>query len=188
MASTDTTTLRALLNAQRSAYLRDGPPALARRREDLDKLGTAIRAYREQFVEAVNTDFGHRSSQETLYMDLMPVVAGIRHLQRNLERWARAEPRGVGLHFRPGSNRVIYQPMGVVGIVSPWNFPVALALMPLATAIAAGNRAMIKPSELAPATSALLTSMLGQIFATDKVAVVPGDASIGAAFCSLPFD
>jgi coniferyl-aldehyde dehydrogenase len=188
MASTDTTTLRALLNAQRSAYLRDGPPALARRREDLDKLGTAIRAYREQFVEAVNTDFGHRSSQETLYMDLMPVVAGIRHLQRNLERWARAEPRGVGLHFRPGSNRVIYQPMGVVGIVSPWNFPVALALMPLATAIAAGNRAMIKPSELAPATSALLTSMLGQIFATDQVAVVPGDASIGAAFCSLPFD
>ena len=121
-------------------------------------------------------------------MDLMPVVDGIRYLQRNLERWARAEPRGVGLHFRPGSNRVVYQPLGVVGIISPWNYPVALALMPLATAIAAGNRAMIKPSELTPATSDLLVSMLGKIFATDQVAVVLGDAGVGAAFASLPFD
>ena len=94
----------------------------------------------------------------------------------------------MGLHFRPGSNRVFYQPLGVVGIISPWNYPVALALMPLATAIAAGNRAMIKPSELTPATSALLASMLGQIFAPDQVAVVLGDASVGAAFSGLPFD
>ena len=121
-------------------------------------------------------------------MDLVPVVDGIRYLQRNLERWARAEPRGVGLHFRPASNRVMYQPLDVVGIISPWNFPVALALMPLATAITAGNRAMIKPSELTPATSALLESMLGRIFATDQVAVVLGNASVGAAFSSLPFD
>jgi coniferyl-aldehyde dehydrogenase len=188
MTSADTATLSALLSAQRSAFLREGPPAIARRLEDLDKLRTAVRACREQFGDAVNVDFGHRSRQETLYMDLMPVVEGIRYLQRNLERWARAEPRGVGLHFRPGSNRVIYQPLGVVGIISPWNYPVALALMPLATAIAAGNRAMIKPSELTPATSDLLASMLGKVFGTDQVAVVLGDASVGAAFASLPFD
>jgi len=121
-------------------------------------------------------------------MDLLPVLEGIRYLRRHLERWARPEPREVGLHFRPGSNRVIYQPLGVIGIISPWNYPVALALMPLATAIAAGNRAMIKPSELTPATSAVLTSMLGQIFATDQVAVVLGDASVGSAFAGLPFD
>ena len=114
---TDTTTLKALLNAQRSAFLREGPPALARRREDLDKLGTAIRACREQLADAINADFGHRPHQETSYMDLVPVVDGIRYLQRNLERWARAEPRGVGLHFRPASNRVLYQPLGVVGII-----------------------------------------------------------------------
>lgn len=186
--STDTTTLSALLNAQRSAFLREGPPAPARRRADLEKLRTAIRGRREQFVDAVNGDFGHRSRQETSYMDLVPVMDGIRYLERNLERWAQTEPRGVALHFRPASNRVIYQPLGVVGVISPWNFPVALALMPLATALAAGNRAMLKPSELAPATSALLSSMLGQIFASDQVAVVLGDASVGAAFSSLPFD
>lgn len=121
-------------------------------------------------------------------MDLVPVMDGLRYLGRNLDRWARAEPRGVALHFRPASNRVVHQPLGVVGIISPWNFPVALALLPLATAIAAGNRVMLKPSELTPATSALLSSMLGQIFAPDQVAVVLGDAGVGAAFSSLPFD
>ncbi len=88
----------------------------------------------------------------------------------------------------PASNRVIYQPLGVVGIISPWNYPVALALMPLAAALAAGNRAMLKPSELTPATSALLGSMLGGIFADDRVAVVAGDATVAAEFSNLPFD
>jgi coniferyl-aldehyde dehydrogenase len=188
MTCTDSPEPTALLQAQRSAFLRDGPPAVARRREDLAKLGAAIRGCRQQFVDAINADFGHRSPQETSYMDLMPVVEGIRYLQRHVERWARPEPRGVKLHFRPGSNRVIYQPLGVVGIISPWNFPVALALMPLATALAAGNRAMIKPSELTPATSALLSSMLGQVFPADQVAVVLGDSTVAAAFSTLPFD
>ena len=114
-------------------------------------------------------------------MDVMPVVDGIRYLRRNLDRWVRPEPRGVDLHFRPGSNRVVHQPLGVVGIISPWNYPVALTLMPLATALAAGNRAMIKPSEMTPATSALLASMLAGVFAAEQVAVVLGDAGVGAA-------
>ena len=92
------------------------------------------------------------------------------------------------MQFRPGRARVVYQPLGVVGIMSPWNFPVGLSLMPLATAIAAGNRAMIKPSEFTPATSDLLAKMLGEIFPEEQVAVVTGGPDIGAAFSALPFD
>ena len=121
-------------------------------------------------------------------MDLMPVVEGIRYLQRHVERWARPEPRGVKLHFRPGSNRVIYQPLGVVGIISPWNFPVALALMPLATALAAGNRAMIKLSELTPATAALLTRCSVRPSPPTRSRSSLATPPSAAAFSALPFD
>lgn len=188
MTTTDPASLTTLLEAQRSAFLSDGPPPLTQRREQLDLLVKSILSHREELVAAISADFGHRSRQETWCLELMPVVQGIRHLQRHLKQWMRPERRRVELTFMPGSNRVIYQPLGVVGIISPWNYPVALALMPLATALAAGNRAMIKPSELTPATSALLGSMLGKIFNADRVAVVAGDASVAAAFSSLPFD
>ena len=118
----------------------------------------------------------------------MALVQGINYLRRNLKGWMRPQKRHVAMQFRPGHARVVYQPLGVVGIMSPWNFPVGLSLMPLATAIAAGNRAMIKPSELTPATSDLLAKMLGEIFAEEQVAVVTGGPEIGAAFSALPFD
>jgi coniferyl-aldehyde dehydrogenase len=180
--------LAVTLVRQRAAFLRDGPPPLAERRSDLMRLKNALRAHREDFVAAINTDFGHRSRQETLLFDLASVVEGINFLHRNLRRWTQPERRRVALPFRPASNRVLYQPLGVVGIISPWNYPVALALMPLATALAAGNRAMIKPSELTPQTSALMKSVLGQVFAEDQVDVVTGDASVGIEFSRLPFD
>jgi coniferyl-aldehyde dehydrogenase len=161
--------LAATLVRQRAAFLRDGPPPLAERRSDLMRLKNALRAHREDFVATINTDFGHRSRQETLLFDLASVVEGINFLHRNLRRWMQPERRRVALPFRPASNRVLYQPLDVVGIISPWNYPVALALMPLATALAAGNRAMIKPSELTPQTSALMKSVLGQVFAEDQV-------------------
>jgi coniferyl-aldehyde dehydrogenase len=100
----------------------------------------------------------------------------------------RPERRGTTMVFFPGSNRVVYQPLGVVGIVAPWNYPVSLALAPLATAIAAGNRVMLKPSEFTPATTALLATMLGELYDEDQVAVVTGDAKIGAEFTKLKFD
>ena len=180
--------LTATLVRQRAAFLRDGPPSLARRRSDLMKLKDAIWKHREDFVAAINTDFGHRSRQETILFDLASVVDGINYLRRNLRRWMRPERRRVDLAFFPASNWVLYQPLGVVGIISPWNYPVALALMPLATAFAAGNRAMIKPSELTPQTPASMKSVLGEFFADDQVAVVTGDASVGIEFSRLPFD
>ncbi|MFM5924509.1 MAG: coniferyl aldehyde dehydrogenase [Novosphingobium sp.] len=180
--------LAALLSRQRNAFLAASIPTLKERRADLKKLRSAILARRAGIEAALNADFGHRSRHETAMMDIMTPVEGINNLLRNLRRFMRSERRRVAMTFRFASARVEYQPLGVIGIVSPWNYPLALALMPLATALAAGNRAMIKPSEFTPQTSSLLAGMLGEIFLEDRVAVVTGDASVGAAFTSLPFD
>lgn len=180
--------LNQILSRQRAAFLRDGPPAFAQRRADLKKLRAALLAHRAEIERALDADFGHRSRHETLMMDIMTPVQGIDYLHHNLRRFMRPERRHVALAFRFASARVEYQPLGVIGIVAPWNYPLALALMPLATAIAAGNRAMIKPSECTPETSRLLGRMLAEIFPEEQVALVTGDAAVGAAFASLPFD
>lgn len=176
------------LNAQRQAFLRDGPPSLATRRGQLRKLKAAILNKQSAFVMAISSDFGHRAKQETLMLELMPVVHAIGYLNRHLARWMRPRWRGVALHFLPGRNYVQYKPLGVVGVVSPWNYPAALALLPLATALAAGNRVMLKPSELTPATSELISRLLAKVFEPEFVSVIQGDAQTGAEFTALPFD
>ncbi|HMM77958.1 MAG TPA: coniferyl aldehyde dehydrogenase [Gammaproteobacteria bacterium] len=176
------------LRRQRQAFLDAGPPSLERRRADLGRLKRAILARRRELEAAVTADFGHRSTHETAIMELMTVVHGIDYLARHLRRWMRPSRRHVALHFQPARAYVVYQPLGVVGVMAPWNYPLALALMPLATALAAGNRVMIKPSEHTPAASALLEGMLGELFPGEQVAVIQGDAAVGAAFAALPFD
>jgi coniferyl-aldehyde dehydrogenase len=180
--------LSRLLARQRAAFLRNGPPSLAERRSNLKKLRAALLARRADFEAALDADFGHRSRHETGMMELLVVTWGIDYLHKNLRRFMRRERRHIALPMRLGRACVEYQPLGVIGIVAPWNYPFSLALMPLATALAAGNRAMIKPSELTPATSDLLVSFIAQTFSEDEVAVVTGDAAIGAAFAALPFD
>ena len=177
-----------ILACQRAAFLRDGPPTLTERRANLKKLRAAILSHRADIERALDIDFGHRSRHETAMMEIMTPVQGIDYLQRNLRRFMRPERRHIALTFRFATARIEYQPLGVVGIVSPWNYPLALALMPLATALAAGNRAMIKPSEFTPETSALLGAVLRDIFPEEQVAVITGDATVGAAFTALPFD
>ncbi len=189
MNDTDhTSRLGRILALQRASFLRDGAPSLASRRADLKKLRTAILANKNGIAEAINTDFGHRSRHETAIMELMTLVMGIDYLHKNLRRFMRPTRRHVALTMRPGSARIEYQPLGVVGIMAPWNYPFSLAAMPLATALAAGNRAMIKPSELTPVTSSLLAKLLADLFPEEQVAVVQGDASLGAAFSALAFD
>jgi coniferyl-aldehyde dehydrogenase len=177
-----------ILARQRAAFMRAGAPSLTERRADLRRLRSAIVARRSEIEAAVNADFGHRSRHETAIMEIASLRLGIDYLHRNLPRFMRPTRRHVALYFRFGSARVEYQPLGVIGIMAPWNYPLSLALMPLATAIAAGNRAMIKPSEYTPATSDLLARMLAQIFPPEQVAVATGDAPVGAAFSALPFD
>lgn len=180
--------MRVVLSRQRSAFLKDGPPTLSQRKDDLLKLKSLVLSHQKDIVEALHEDFGHRASHETAIMEVMPLVQAINYQRSHLRRWMRPEKRSVPMHFQPGRAWIKHQPLGVVGIMSPWNYPLQLALLPLATAIAAGNRALIKPSEYTPATSSLLERMLGQAFTQEQVAVFTGDAAVGQAFSALPFD
>jgi coniferyl-aldehyde dehydrogenase len=180
--------LEKILTRQRTAFLAQGAPSLAQRRATLKRLRALVLARRSDIEDAVSADFGHRARHETAAMEILTVLKGIDYLHRNLRRFMRPEKRHVEIVFRSGKARIEYQPLGVVGIVAPWNYPFSLAMMPLATALAAGNRAMIKPSEFTPKTSELLQDMLVEIHAEDEVAVVLGDGALGAAFCALPFD
>lgn len=179
--------LRASFDRLRAAQLRHTPD-YRERMDRLDALGEAVRRHREEIVHAVSADFGRRSSIETLAADLMTTLGEIRHTRRHLHGWMRPQRRSVNLPFRPARAELRVQPLGVVGILSPWNYPFQLAVMPLINAIAAGNRAMLKPSEFTPRVSALLAQMLGEVFSDEQVVVVQGDADVGAAFVQLPFD
>jgi len=180
--------LSRILSRQRAAFHRDGPPSLAQRKADLGKLKAAVLARRQEIEDALNADFGNRSAYETRIMELVPVVQTINYLRRNLKTWMRPQRRRIAAHFTGARAYVVHQPLGVVGVVSPWNYPLSLALMPLATALAAGNRVMLKPSELAPSTATLLKRLLRDLYDEDQVSVVIGGAEVGATFASLPFD
>jgi coniferyl-aldehyde dehydrogenase len=180
--------LIATLERQRAAFIHQGPPSLDERRRNLKKLKQALLDRQGDIIQAINDDFGHRSRHETALFELVSVTNGIQYLLKHLARWMRPQRRHVALEFAPAKARIEYQPLGVVGIISPWNYPIALTMMPLATALAAGNRVMIKPSEVTPATTELIRSLLAQLFEQVQVAVVTGDAAVGAAFAGLPFD
>jgi coniferyl-aldehyde dehydrogenase len=180
--------LGGILSKQRAAFHQDGPRTLAQRKADLLKLKTAVLARRHAIEQALNADFGNRSAYETRIMELVPVVQTINYLRRNLRKWMRPERRRIAIHFVPGRSYVVYQPLGVIGVISPWNYPLSLALIPLATALAAGNRVMLKPSEFAPATTTFLKQLLQDLYPEEQVAVVTGGADVGATFASLPFD
>lgn len=180
--------LSACLTAQRSAWLEDGPLSVERRAEALEGLADAVLRHADAFAQAVRQDFGHRSVHETKLADLYPVVAGLRHARRHFRRWMKPRRRPIDWMFKPASGRVMYQPLGVVGIISPWNYPVQLALAPLTGAIAAGNRVMLKPSEMTPATSALLETVIGEVFRPYEAVVLQGGADLGQAFAHLKFD
>ncbi len=177
-----------ILALQRRAFLRAGPPDLAQRKEDIKKLRDAIKQEAGQIASVISEDFGNRSRHETLLADVWPVLSSARETLKHLAGWMKPKRVGVGLELMPGRARILYQPVGVVGIISPWNYPFQLALMPLIAALAAGNRIMLKPSELTPRTSDFLADFLGRLFPEEKVATILGGPEVGAAFSALPFD
>jgi coniferyl-aldehyde dehydrogenase len=180
--------LERVLGAQRHAFAADRYPDLATRRDRLGRLHRLVTRHEAQLVEAVDRDFGHRSSHETRLAELYVVASEARHAIRRLPRWMRARRVRTPWHLLPATARILRQPLGVVGVISPWNYPVQLALAPALAALAAGNRVMLKPSELAPRTSALLVELVHAHFREDEFAVITGDADVGKAFASLPFD
>jgi coniferyl-aldehyde dehydrogenase len=180
--------MRDILARQREAFLAAGPPTLQQRRADLRKLRRAIKDSAERIALEISGDFGNRARYETLLADVWPTLLAIRHAVGHLKGWMAPKPVSVGFEFLPARARILYQPVGVVGIISPWNYPFQLAIMPLIAALAAGNRVMLKPSELTPRTAQFLSEFLGGLFPAEQVAVVLGGPDAGAAFAALPFD
>jgi len=180
--------MEALFARQRSAFTAAPMPSEEDRLRWLDALRDVLASHQPALIEAIAADFGHRSADETLLAEIMPSLHGIRYASRHLRRWMKPSRRRVGLAFQPASARVVYQPLGVVGIIVPWNYPLYLAIGPLIGALAAGNRVMLKMSESTPATGQRLKELLAQIFPEDQVAVVLGDVEVGQAFARLPFD
>ncbi len=177
-----------LLEVQKTAFLADLNPPLSLRADRLDRLERMLNTHADRFAAAINEDFGNRPALVTAMAEVMPVIAAIRRARRSLKGWSRPRAVAVEMVWRPGSAKIIPQPLGVIGIIAPWNYPLQLALAPLVAALAAGNRAMIKPSEMTPRLSALLKACIAEVFHEDEVAVVTGGPEFAAAFSALPFD
>lgn len=168
---------------------RDEPPAsYATRRDRLDRLRRMLIENDTAFVEAIGADFGTRSNHETELFEIVTVLNALRHTRKHFKRWMRDERRPVDMAFKPASARIRHEPLGVVGIIAPWNFPMQTALTPLVDALAAGNRAMIKPSEFTPRFSDLLRGLVAHYFDEAELTVITGGVEAARHFSALPFD
>jgi coniferyl-aldehyde dehydrogenase len=179
---------RRIFTVQHAASRSGGAPDAKLRRDRLDRLRSVVAGNEAALAQAISDDFGSRSRTETELLEIVPTLSAIRHARRKLGSWMKPERRRVDPLFQPARAWVRHEPLGVIGIISPWNYPLQLALSPLIDAIAAGNRAMVKPSELTAAFSELLRRLVAERFDEAEVAVVTGGVEIGQAFASLPFD
>ena len=174
--------------AQRAACLAQPYPSADERLERLRALKRQTQRYQDLLAEAMSADFGFRPAAESKMLDLLGSVLEANHAVSHLKRWMKPSKRSTELLFLGNSVKVLYQPKGVVGVIVPWNFPIYLAMGPLVTALAAGNRVMIKMSEVTPATNAVFKTLLGEVFGEDLVAVVGEELVDPNVFTSLPFD
>ena len=179
-----------LLRLQRESYLAEGEVSAETRIDRLDRTIDVLVANAEKISEAMNSDFGCRPRQVNLMTDVTGSLENLKHARKHLRKWMKAEkrPSMFPLGLLGGRSSIQYQPKGVVGVIAPWNFPLGMVFEPLAGVIAAGNRAMIKPSEFTPATSELIDEMVGKTFDPTEIAVVTGGPEVGQAFSSLAFD
>jgi coniferyl-aldehyde dehydrogenase len=181
--------LRRALELQSAAALAAGPSGRRERDHDLAELARFVRDNRSGLIAAIDADYGHRSAHETTMLEILPVLAAVRHARHHLARWMRPERRGVDrLSFGLGSNRVIPQPLGVVGVIVPWNFPLNLSLVPLVSILAAGNRALVKMSENSRHLAQFLIERIPAYFPPEKLQVFDETGGVGVAFSSLPLD
>jgi len=172
---------------QRAAFRRAAPD-YAKRIAALKALEAAVLDHKDEIVRATNDDFGSRARHETLVLELAPLVDGMRHTRKHLAKWMKPRRVTAGINFFPAKARIVYQPLGVVGILGAWNYPTLLTLSPLVDAVAAGNHALLKPSEIAPRTAEVLQKIIAKTFPEEYIAVINGDAQLAAEFSRLPFD
>lgn len=177
-----------LLRKQQRAFGGDMLPSRALRDDRLRRLAGLVDIHAESFAACIAEDFGSRSAAEIRITETMMLQSSIRHARRHLKRWMKPRRAPTAMAFLPGRSLLLRQPLGVIGIISPWNYPLQLALAPLIGALAAGNRALLKPSELTPRFSAALQTAIAYAFTPEEVAVVTGDSAVGKAFAALPFD
>ena len=180
--------LEAAFGTLQSASRRSAFVPLEERDRRLVCLVRGLLGHADRIAAAISADFGHRSISETRLLELVPCLQAIRHARKHLPQWIAPERRAASQWFFASSASVLHQPLGVVGIIVPWNYPLFLAVSPLVGALAAGNRVMLKLSELAPRTAEAMVAMLQEAFAADEVYVVLGAADVGATFSRLPFD
>ena len=182
--------MQAVLERQKAAFAAAMPEPLSARKERLNRAIALLVDHAEEFATAASADFGHRSREQTLLTDIMPSISALKFARANLPRWARGERRRAlfPLGLLGAQARVDFVPKGVVGIMAPWNFPVGMVMAPLAGVFAAGNRAMVKPSEFTPRVSDLLAQLVPQWFAEEELAIITGGPEEGAVFSGLAFD
>ncbi len=188
MTTDNASDLIARLQSMRAAQRRQPMPDWSTRAIRLRALETMLRDNRAGITEAINADFGCRPRQETELLELFPSLSAIRHALAKGRRWMKPRRRLADLLFLPGRTELRPQPLGVIGIIVPWNYPLYLAVGPLVDALVAGNRAMVKMSEFTPRFSALFAELVGRCFKSDEITVINGDADVAQAFSSLPFD
>ncbi len=189
-AAVDTASeLKQALDVQRQAYLANPVPDYDSRKRDLEQLKAMINDNVDAIIEAINTDYGNRSRHESIFAEIIAALDGISDNIKHLKKWMKVQKRHVDKTlFFGAKNRVIPQPLGVVGIIVPWNFPVNLSFLPLAAAFAAGNRAIVKMSENSVTLSRLLIGLLPKYFSADKLAIFEETGGVGIEFSALPFD
>ncbi|WP_379921267.1 coniferyl aldehyde dehydrogenase [Erythrobacter sp. R86502] len=182
--------LEALLARQRAAFTASRPEALSQRKDRVRRAIALIKDHGDAFAKAMSADFGNRSHAQSMLTDIATTVGAGHYALKNIDNWAKPDKRKVQfpLGLLGAKAEVRYEPKGVIGILSPWNFPLQLAFGPLMQVLAAGNRAMIKPSEFTERTSELMAELTAQYFQPEEVAVVTGSPDVAAAFSSLPFD
>jgi len=181
--------LEATLAAQREAFLAHPVPTLEERRADLRALQRFVRENKEAIITAISADYGNRSRHESLFAEIFTAIDGVDHALRHLKRWMKPQRRPVDLrNFAGARNRVIPQPLGVIGVIVPWNFPLNLSIVPLISIFAAGNRAMVKMSENSRHLARLMVETLPAYFPREKLAVFDETGGVGIEFSRLPFD
>ena len=179
-----------ILNQQKRAYLAEGEVSVATRIDRLDRSVALLKKYGPRFCEAMAGDFGHRSIEQSKMTDIDGAIGPLQQARKHVKGWMKSEKRNTmfPLGLLGSRSRIDYQPLGVIGCISPWNFPVQLTFAPLAGVFSAGNRTMIKPSEFTPLTSELMKEAFTEYFDIEEVAVFTGGPEVGSAFSSLPFD
>lgn len=180
--------MKHVFSEQKAAFRKNPMPSLQERTANLKKLRNMLMDNQKNIITTISKDFSNRSEEETKLAELMTTVHSIDYNLKHLKKWMQNDKKKISILFQPATGFVQYQPLGIIGIISPWNYTVGLSMGPLVAALAAGNRAMIKMSEFTPATSALIEQLIQDTFPQDLVCIINGDASVAAEFSTIPWN